>query len=287
MKGETAMKFFSGHSLYSYSYMPSPDMEQYLIVSDCLGYSFSKDFYYSRDTFHNNLVMHVICGTLYVKQYGKLYTLTENDSILLSLDDAHTYYSDKKNVAHVIWVHFRGNPVKHIVQALKEQQMLPIVFQSEKIRDVILRCMHICSEQQENFAVQISALLYPMVLEITEPYLLEIQNQNKDEHFWFVDAVDSYIDNHIYEKIILDDLCDSVKMKKCYFCRLFKRFLAMSPMQYVLLKKIEYSKTLLLDTEQSIDTIAVGMGFADQSHFSKCFKKCIGTTPLRYRKSGK
>lgn len=280
------MEFYSGNSFYSYSYMPAPELEEQLIVSDCSGYICSKDFYYSRDTFHNYLVMHVTCGTLHVKQYGKSYALKENDSVLMDLNDAHTYYSDKEDTAHVLWFHFRGQPVDGIIQSLKKSKQLPIIFQSEKMKDTIFQCMHVCSEQQANFEIQLSALLYPAILEIAEPYLLKIYQQNLQEHSWFMDAIDSYINNRIYEKITLDDLCASVKMKKCYFCRKFKQILSMSPMQYVLLKKIEHSKSLLLGSDQNIDTIALALGFTDQSHFSKTFKKCVGTTPLKYRKGG-
>lgn len=281
------MNYYSGNGFYSYSYIPDSSLEEMIIVSDCCGYTFSKDFYYSRDTFHNHLVMHVLSGTLYVKQYGKTYILNTNDSILMSLVDAHTYYSDKENIAKVIWFHFRGSPVKSTIQFLRKAHQLPIVFQSEKICETIYKCMQICSQHPENFEFQISALLYPTILEVAEPYLLQIHNQNLQEHSWLLEVVDSYVNNHIYEKITLDDLCEAAKMKKCYFGRRFKEILSLSPMQYVLVKKIEYSKSMLLETSESVDVIAVSLGFSDQSHFTKTFKKCVGTTPLKYRKNGK
>lgn len=281
------MQSESRFTFSSYFYMPSPDLEKQIIVSDCTGYTFSKDFYYNRETFNNNLVMHVLYGTLYVKQYGKTYILTEDDSILMSLNDAHTYYADKNDVPLVSWFHFKGAPIDPVIQSLREYQQLPIRFRSEEIRDTIFQCMHLFSNPQKNFEIQLSALLYPVLLEIMEPYMLKIHNRTIEMNSWFTDAVNRYINDHIFEKIELDDLCSCVNMKKCYFCKVFKRFFPdTSPIQYVTRVKIEYSKRLLHNSFESLDTIAHSLGFADQSHFSKIFKKHVGTTPLRFRKTG-
>ena len=52
---------------------------------------------------------------------------------------------------------------------------------------------------------------------------------------------------------------------------------------YVRHIKIEKAAALLINPELSLSGIAYQCGFADQSHFTRCFKALHGITPLRYR----
>jgi AraC family transcriptional regulator len=48
--------------------------------------------------------------------------------------------------------------------------------------------------------------------------------------------------------------------------------------------RIEKSLSLLPDKNLSLTEIAFDCGFADQSHFLRCFKQITGNTPSAYRK---
>jgi AraC family transcriptional regulator len=53
--------------------------------------------------------------------------------------------------------------------------------------------------------------------------------------------------------------------------------------EYIRTRKIEKAATLLTSNELSLSGIAYQCGFADQSHFTRCFKAVHGITPLQYR----
>ena len=57
-----------------------------------------------------------------------------------------------------------------------------------------------------------------------------------------------------------------------------------SPKQYLLKIHLEYSKKLLLETEMTIDEVALKAGFMDRYHFSKAFKKYFLYPPAIFRK---
>jgi AraC-like DNA-binding protein len=51
------------------------------------------------------------------------------------------------------------------------------------------------------------------------------------------------------------------------------------------IRKLKIEKSLIfLHKNDSLSEIAFDCGFADQSHFIRCFKENIGITPLKYRK---
>ena len=58
----------------------------------------------------------------------------------------------------------------------------------------------------------------------------------------------------------------------------------MSPITYLIQRRLQISKDLLTQTDYSIAEIAASTGFASQSYFSQIFKKFTGISPNQYRK---
>lgn len=61
-----------------------------------------------------------------------------------------------------------------------------------------------------------------------------------------------------------------------------KQTFGVSPHQYVLRQRIERAKTLLLQGDCSLVELADRLGFADQSHFIRQFKRFVGMTPRAF-----
>jgi AraC-like DNA-binding protein len=54
---------------------------------------------------------------------------------------------------------------------------------------------------------------------------------------------------------------------------------------FVRTRRIEWAMDRLRSSEGPVVDIAVAAGFFDQSHFTRCFKQMVGTTPARFRQS--
>ena len=78
-------------------------------------------------------------------------------------------------------------------------------------------------------------------------------------------------------------LSDIACVSKPYFIRLFKDILGMSPLQYVIKKKVSRAQLLLMTEEISVKEVAYRLGFNDHSYFIRQFRKVTGVTPLEYR----
>lgn len=92
-----------------------------------------------------------------------------------------------------------------------------------------------------------------------------------------------YIDTHIYEKITLLDLEETTNHSSVYISSRFKQELGVTFSQYLLNKKIEEAKHLLLFTDHSFQEISTLLNFTSQSHFTQRFKQVTGQTPKAYR----
>ena len=95
----------------------------------------------------------------------------------------------------------------------------------------------------------------------------------------------SYIRDHYSEKVSLDDLAEAGAVGKTLCSKLFVKFTAKTPGDYLIHYRIMKGIDLLKSTDMGITEIASAVGFASNSHFTKASRQTTGTTPLKYRKA--
>ena len=100
-------------------------------------------------------------------------------------------------------------------------------------------------------------------------------------------AVRRYIDLHFKEARTLEQLAEEGHMNKFYLSHAFKREYGVSPINYMISRRIEESKYLLAETDLSMSQIAQLLGFSSLSYFSQVFHRTQNISPKEYRQSQK
>lgn len=100
-------------------------------------------------------------------------------------------------------------------------------------------------------------------------------------------AVRHYIDNHFKENINLDMLSELVHVNKYYMVHSFTKEYGISPINYLISRRIEESKYLLSDTDHSLSQISHMLGFSSPSYFSQSFRRLEGVSPMEFRRSSR
>ena len=100
-------------------------------------------------------------------------------------------------------------------------------------------------------------------------------------------AVRRYIDLHFKEALTLDQLAEEGHMNKFYLSHAFKREYGVSPINYLISRRLEESKYLLAETDLSMSQIAQLLGFSSLSYFSQVFRRTQSLTPMEYRQSNR
>ena len=100
-------------------------------------------------------------------------------------------------------------------------------------------------------------------------------------------AAKRYIDMHFKEALTLEQLAEEVHMNKYYLSHAFKREYGVSPINYMISKRIEESKYLLAETDLSLSQIAQLLGFSSLSYFSQVFRRTENISPMEYRQSAR
>ncbi|WP_162845179.1 AraC family transcriptional regulator [Hydromonas duriensis] len=120
-------------------------------------------------------------------------------------------------------------------------------------------------------------LLYAFICSFGDDFLQSWVHHNSQ--FNQLHRVVEHVNEHFAQDISVSDLAELVAMSPSHFNRVFKNYMADTPMQY--LKKIRLNKAQTLIKQQSlaINQIAQAVGYESASQFSREFKRYFGESP--------
>lgn len=102
--------------------------------------------------------------------------------------------------------------------------------------------------------------------------------------FLFLEKIFKYIQKNYKDDITVEHLANAIEFSVYQTNRLFKKYFNATPNKLIISYKLYRSKKLLL-AKYDISYIANELGFYDQSHFHKHFKKSFEFTPKQYQES--
>lgn len=95
----------------------------------------------------------------------------------------------------------------------------------------------------------------------------------------------AYIEEHLARPLSLAELAQQARMSVRHFSRAFRASVGCPAHQYLLSRRVELAKRLLADGPLALADVAQALGFADQSQFTRTFKRHAGITPAAFRAS--
>ncbi|MDE7133165.1 MAG: AraC family transcriptional regulator [Lachnospiraceae bacterium] len=129
-----------------------------------------------------------------------------------------------------------------------------------------------------------SSLLY-ILATLSDHRLFTPTEKNLDKRIESVKTVLTYIKDNYQDKIYIADLAKQVNLNEQYFCRLFKKAIGRSPMEYINEYRIMQTRRLLEESDLSVTEICLECGYNNLGNFLREFRKYTGTTPAQYRKA--
>ena len=101
---------------------------------------------------------------------------------------------------------------------------------------------------------------------------------------WQINRVRKFIDERLTESIRVSDLSALARSSPSYFSAAFKRTFGASPHAYLMKRRISMAVEQMLSSDAPLSEIAMNCGFADQAHFSRQFRRMMGSTPSNWRR---
>ncbi len=98
-----------------------------------------------------------------------------------------------------------------------------------------------------------------------------------------IDAVCRFMRENLERNISLQELATVSGLSRWHFLRSFKNKIGLTPHVYLFQLRIRRAEELLRIGRSPV-LVALELGFADQSHLTRCFKSFLGTTPGAYQR---
>ena len=240
-------------------------------------------FRIDRLTYPAYCVMHVIKGILHVEHLSARHMIKKGNLVLISLFDKHKYWADSEEPCDLLWFQFSGRVSAEIFKLATDVAGTITDLPDETVANMMAHIVELSINGGQMAFFRTSELAYMVLLKIIEYGTRSMVPGLRPEAEEMVNKINKYIDAHIKEHITLDILSKIAKFSIYHFSRLFQLYTGKSPMAYVLARKIEKAKYEILYTSKSLGCISEELGFADQSHFWRSFKKIEGYSPRKLR----
>src|SRR5262249_38741591 len=101
-----------------------------------------------------------------------------------------------------------------------------------------------------------------------------------------IQMVCDFIEANLGTQLTLEELAALVYLSPFHFARCFKASMDLAPHQYVIARRMELAKRLILTTTRNVAEIAWSIGYENISHFRRLFTMHIGVIPDAIRRAG-
>lgn len=222
---------------------------------------------------------YIIKGQGTIKIGGEEIIAKEGDIYILPKGADYIYYSDAKNPWTKIWFNIKGPLIDNLMQVYKLRNIYHI--QNLDLSELfyeMYRTVQGRNESTKEIFQNASIIFHKIILKIYSK--IEVPRTVNNE---IAMQLRQYIDNNIENNLSIKTLSDYVFRSTSQIIRIFKKEFGVTPYNYLLLKKIETAKLLLINTNMPINQIASKLKFADEHYFSNYFKSKTGNSPIGFR----
>ena len=102
---------------------------------------------------------------------------------------------------------------------------------------------------------------------------------------WQVRRVLAHIDANLNTPIRNKDLAVLARLSTYHFNVAFRKSVGDSPHEYIMRRRMEQARGLMLTTDKTLSQIAAECGLADQPHLTRLFRRFVGESPAAWRRA--
>lgn len=218
------------------------------------------------------------------------YPVVANDLIIVNQNVLHTELSLNASALQYIVLGISGLELKG--RGYEDDTNFCIV-NFKNMRDTILmylqNILHESEAQKPGHEIICQDLMEILILLFTRQtnFSATLSSVSNKKISRLCDTTKRYIDSHYSEHITLDFLADLSHVSKYYLVHVFTEEFGISPINYLISKRIREAEQLLVTTDYPLSLISLSAGFSSSSYFTQVFRKQKGISPSEFRKKSK
>lgn len=226
---------------------------------------------------------------------GNIFISSPNIPIIVDLPDASSTHPticltlsiNRKDILKQIELLIKNNtqPAPNDIKNLIEDKNYYLL-EADAIYQLIQRLVNLTVEKNPNSEQILDIAISELIIRLsqTNSSRLLLESVKAKNIAGNLSKVIDYINANYQSSITIEELCSIACVSKSVLFRSFKMTFNLTPLEYVLKKKIDLAKHLLDSfPHYTIKHVSIEAGFNSESYFNFVFKKLTGTTPLKYR----
>ena len=238
----------------------------------------------------NHFLFHYIIsgtGTLYADDSTgttKTYNLKSGEGFLIFPNQITTYIADKELPWEYVWIEFDGLRAKEAMDTAGFSLDRPI-FHTKK-RDMSQKMeeelVYIATHSDETIFNIIGHLYLFLDYFMRSTVSTVVKGSTKLQDYYIKEAI-TYIEQNFQNDISVVDIANRLGINRSYFGKIFKQTLKQTPQEFLINYRMIKATELLRLTKMSIGDISKAVGYENQLHFSRAFKKIYNISPREWR----
>ena len=252
---------------------------------------------WSMPDYHNHQaieLIHVIDGQGFMSFGEDVEKLTRNNCLLIMPGCKHQFFVDDERQCTLINLHFivEGTPLENLGDVGGGCLFPGVVIQRDeylKFSDSVLlgaamkKIVSELSNKSSDYQLYTALSFSELFIELSRVCETHLKTRESASAALTRKVID-YIDLNLAESISPKAIATELHFTPSYLMHMFKDAMEISLMEYVRIKRIEKSKSILSSTDQNISAVSQKVGISNSQHFSALFKKYTSMTPKEYRK---
>ena len=224
----------------------------------------------------NNSVVYLPPASIYKFTFS---SATRYEAVVMNFDLVRTYAAQKESLSTATERSFDKQKVPQY--ELPVEFAKPIVTKAESEGELLWQCADEFMTKRNLYREKASALLKSFLISLLR------ENAAYGSSKFASSIIDFIKENYWDASLTNEEIALKVGYHPYYLSKLMKRATGRSLKQYLIYYRLQSAKSLLINTDRSMETIAQQTGFGTSAYLIKCFRQHMGTTPLVYRKKNR
>ncbi|MEE1304116.1 MAG: AraC family transcriptional regulator [Agathobacter sp.] len=242
----------------------------------------------------NHYLFHYIIsgtGTLMAdnaKGETQTYSIKSGQGFLIFPEQITTYYADQNLPWEYIWIEFDGLRVKQALDLTELSINAPVYHpHSKDLREQMMNEMLYIVHHAKESPFHLIGHLYLFFDYLTQSVKSTKLVQSSKMSDYYIKEALNYIEQNFQNEITIEDIAGVCGINRSYFGKIFHNSIGCSPQEFLMKYRMAKATELLKLTSLSIAEIGSAVGYENQLHFSRAFKKINGVSPREWRNQHK
>lgn len=227
------------------------------------------------------ILIHCTRGRGWYIVNGRRYEVKANDFFIIPAGAAHHYGAHEKDPWSIYWLHFAGNDAGFYHQLLtKAQGGTPTSAGVSTSRQLIFYdiIQHLELMNNTDNIVYSCSCVHAYLSSFQNTQIKRSTNEND-----IIQQCIHFMKQNLDKPLRLDEISAAIGLSSSHLSSLFKKQAKSSPIHLFTTLKIQKACQMLMDHAHNIKTISYSLGYDDQYHFSRVFKKIMGISPKHFK----